>query len=58
MGKALGDLLRAHESIEAFVAVSEEDHRDALLAQRERGERGFRKGRFTTWDEVKRRNDL
>lgn len=58
LGKALGDLLRAHESIEAFVAVCEEDHRDALLAQRERGERGFREGRFTTWDEVKRRNDL
>jgi hypothetical protein len=28
------------------------------LAQRQRAERGFREGRFTTWDEVKRRNDL
>jgi hypothetical protein len=29
-----------------------------LLAQKERGERGFREGRFTSWDEVKRRNNL
>jgi hypothetical protein len=58
MGKALGDLLRAHESVEAFVAACEEDQRDMLLVQRERAERGFREGRSTAWDEVKRRNDL
>jgi hypothetical protein len=58
LGKALGDLLRAHEGIESFVAACEEDHRDTLLVQRERAERGFREGRSTAWDEVKRRNNL
>jgi hypothetical protein len=36
----------------------EEAHGNSLIAQRERAERGFREGHFTTWDEVKRRNDL
>ena len=58
LGEALADLLQAHQSIEAFVEECEEAHQDSLLAQKERGERGFREGRLTTWDEVKRRNDL
>jgi thymidine kinase len=58
LGKALGHLLRAHESVESFVAACEEDQRDTLLVQRERAERGFREGRFTAWDEIKRRNNL
>jgi hypothetical protein len=58
LGKALGGLLRDRESIESFVAACEEDQRDALLVQRERAERGFREGRFTAWDEVKRHNNL
>lgn len=43
---------------EAFVEECEEAYRDSLLAQKERAERGFREGRFITWDEVNRRNDL
>jgi hypothetical protein len=58
LSKALGDLLQAHKSVEAFVEECEEAHRGSLLAQRDRGEQGFREGRFTTWNEVKRRNDL
>jgi len=58
MGKILGDLVRAPEIVEALVAACEEDQRDTLLVQRERAERGFREGRFTAWDEVKRRNNL
>ena len=58
LGKALAELLRAHDTIEAFVEGCEEAHRDSLVAQKERTERGFREGRFTTWDEVKRRHDL
>jgi hypothetical protein len=58
LGEALADLLQAHQSVETFVEECEEAHQDSLLAQKERGERGFREGRFTTWDEVKRRNDL
>jgi hypothetical protein len=51
-------LIHAHESLEAFVDQGEESHRDTLRAQLERSERGFREGRFTPWDEVKRRNRL
>ena len=58
LGGALADVLQAHQSVEAFAEECEEAHRDSLLAQKERGERGFREGRFTSWDEVKRRNDL
>ena len=58
LGEALADLLQAHQGVETFVEECEEAHRDSLLAQKERSERGFRERRFTTWDEVERRNDL
>jgi hypothetical protein len=57
-GKAVSDLLRASESIQSFLDENEELHRDSLLTQVERSERGFREGRFTTWEEVKQRNGL
>jgi hypothetical protein len=41
-----------------YVEQCEEAHRETLLAQLERGTRGFREGRATSWDEVKRRNNL
>jgi hypothetical protein len=56
--RILAGLLQSHQSVEASVESCEDAHRDSLLAQKDRGERGFREGRFTTWDEVKRRNDL
>ena len=58
LGKALAELVHAHESLEAFVERCEEAHREPLRAQLERAERGFREGRFTTWDDLKRRNGL
>ena len=58
LGDALADLLRARESLEAFASESEDAYRDLLLSQVQRAERGFREGRFTTWEEVKRRNRL
>ena len=58
LGRTLSELVHAHESLETFVEESEEVHRASLLAQVERAERGFRAGRFTTWEEVKRRNRL
>ena len=57
-GKALADLVRARGSLESLAAESEEAHRASLLGQVERSERGFREGRATPWDEVKRRNRL
>jgi hypothetical protein len=50
-GKALADLLHAHQSIEDFVGEVEEAHRDSLIAQRS-------SERTVPWEEVKRRNGL
>jgi hypothetical protein len=58
LSKALADLVHAHDSVECFLDEIEEIHRSSLSAQVERAERGFREGRFTTWDEVKQRNGL
>ena len=58
LGRALADLLHAHKTIESFVDQCEGVHRDSLIAQRDRSERGFQEGRFTAWEEVKRSNKL
>jgi hypothetical protein len=58
LSKALADLVHAHDSVECFLDEIEEIHSSTLRAQLERAERGFREGRFTTWDEVKKRNGL
>ena len=53
---AVSELLRAHETIESFLDELESSQGAELSAQKERSERGFREGRFTSWQEVKRRN--
>jgi hypothetical protein len=58
VNRALTDLIRAHESVETFVEQCEDAQRNTLNEQADRAEKGFREGRFTTWDEVKRRNGL
>jgi hypothetical protein len=58
VSRALADLIHAHESLESFVGQCEEAHRDLLTDQLERAEQGFREGRFTPWDEIKRRSGL
>ena len=58
LGRALVELLHAHKTVESFVDQCEEAHGDSLVAQRERSERGFQEGRFTTWKDVKRSNNL
>lgn len=58
IGQALAGLVHAHESLEAFVEQCEDAHQETLRNQLERSERGFREGRFTHWDEVKRHNRL
>ena len=49
---AVSELLRAHETIESFLDELESSQGAELSNQKERAERGFREGRFTTWDEV------
>ena len=56
--RALSDLLHAHQSIEAFLDEFEANHQTEILAQKERAERGFVQGRFTSWSDVKRQNGL
>ena len=58
VNRALTDLIRAHESVQTFVEHCEDAQRDTLNEQVDRAEKGFREGRFTTWDEVKRRTGL
>jgi hypothetical protein len=52
------DLVRARQPSEEELDEAERIHHDSLVMQPERSERGFREGRFTTWEEVKRRNGL
>jgi hypothetical protein len=58
LSAALAELVQARENIEALVDQSEATQSQSLRAQLTRSELGFREGRFTTWDEVKRRNGL
>ena len=58
IGAALSDLVRAQESVEAFLDECEESFRDSLIAQVGRAEQDYRESRFTLWDEVKRQNKL
>jgi len=51
VGRALGDLLHRHEALESLVDACEDLHAEVLLAQKERAERGFAEGRFTSWEE-------
>jgi len=55
---AISELLRAHETIESLLDRLEAGQDAALAAQKERAERGFREGRSTSWQEVKRQNGL
>jgi hypothetical protein len=55
---ALADILHAHQSVEALLDQPEFAHSDELARQKEKSERGFAEGRFTTREEVKRPNRL
>ena len=56
--KALIDPIHAPQVSEEFLDKFERLHHDELLAQRDRSERDFREGNWTTLEEVKRRNGL
>jgi len=51
---AISELLRAHETIESFLDELEASQLTELEVQKERAERGFREGRSTSWEDVKR----
>ena len=56
--QALIDLIHSRQPSEDELEEIERIHHDSLVMQLERSERGYREGRFTTWEEVKRRNGL
>jgi len=58
LGRALSELLHVHRGLENLADQTEEANHASLATQKERAEAGFREGRFTTWDEIKRRHGL
>jgi predicted transcriptional regulator len=58
LGRARAELVHVHAGLEAFVERCEEAQRSSLLSQVERTEREFDEGRFTNWEDVKRRHKL
>jgi len=57
-GKALISLIRTQQLSEEFLDQCEEFHHDSLVMQKERSDRGFREGRWTTLEQLKRQNGL
>jgi hypothetical protein len=58
LGLALTELVHARDGLQSFAEQSESAEAASLTAQLERAERGFREGRFTRWEDVKRQNGL
>lgn len=56
--RILTHLLNTRDVSEELLDDFERDHHDELVLQKERSERDFREGNWTTWEEVKRRNGL
>ena len=57
-GRALSELLIAHESIEAFLDEFEGSNAEELRRQRDRSAREFRDGFTVSWQQVKLNNGL
>jgi hypothetical protein len=58
IGKAVADLVRAEESIAAFLDQCEETYSESLAKQRQRSEQEFRDGHSIPWEEIKRTHGL
>ena len=58
VGKAVAELVAQHDGMEELLDESERANHEFLLQQKKRAEAGFREGRFTTLEEVKRQNNL
>jgi hypothetical protein len=57
-GRALSELLIAHESIESFLDEVEGSSADELIRQRDGSTREFQEGRTVSWEQVKFNNGL
>jgi hypothetical protein len=57
-GRAVSELLLAHESIELFLDEFETANAAELIRQRDGAARDFERGLGISWDQVKRENGL
>jgi hypothetical protein len=55
---AVREVLKTHSTLEKLLSEIERSHAASLRRQKARSEGGFRDGKFTPWEEVKRRNHL
>ena len=55
---AIRELLKMHRAMEKLLRQVEHSQEASLRSQKERSERGFRQGKFTTWDQIRRLNRL
>ena len=55
---AIREALQMHGTVEVLLDQIEELHSADLRQQKERSERGFRKGKFARWEEVKQKTGL
>ena len=55
---AVRETLKMRGALERLLDQIERSHSASLRRQRDRSERGFREGRFTRWEDVKRRHHL
>lgn len=58
VGKALSELVHAHEGLEAYADLAESAHATRLKDLRDRSEADFREGRVVSWEALKARNGL
>lgn len=55
---AISETLHMRETLETLLDDLENRHATELRGQKERSEQGFQQGKFTTWEEVKRKAGL
>ena len=53
---AIREALKMQNAVLTLLDEIEHFHSASLRRQKERSERGFREGKFTSWEEVERRN--
>jgi len=56
--RAVREVLQMHETLDALLDELEGPHAAELRRQKERSEKGFREGKFTNWEDVKRKARL
>lgn len=56
--RAVREMLQMHETLDTLLDELEASHVPELRQQKARSEKGFREGKFTTWEDVRRKARL